>query len=151
MSRNRTPRAATGSKGFTLLEAIVALALISLALIPLLTFIAQSSDQLVRAGESNERSFVMQSALALMDPVNPMAEAQGSLALDANTSLSWNSAVVAKPNDGPLIGSGLPGFRLGFYSVHVTVARDNQPWFTFDMRKVGYERLSTGAPLGEAR
>ena len=143
-----TPIAAGDSKGFTLLEAIIALALISLALIPLLTFIAQSSDELVRAGESNERSFVMQSALALMDPINPMAESKGSLALNPNTSVSWSSEVAAKPNDGPLIGAGLTGFRLGFYLVHVTVARGNDPWFTFDMRKVGYEKLSNGMPAG---
>ena len=139
------------TKGFTLLEAIVALAVMSLALIPLVSFVAQSANELVLAGEANERSFTMQSALALMEPVNPMAEPKGSLVLDPTISVSWDSQEIVKPNDAPLIGSGLANFRLGFYTTHVTVFRNNAPWFLFDMRKVGYEKFSSGMPFGDTK
>jgi prepilin-type N-terminal cleavage/methylation domain-containing protein len=135
------------AKGFTLLEAIVALAVMSLALIPMVAFVSQSVNELQRAGESNERSFVMQSALALMEPINPMAEAAGTLPLDRNITMAWESQPLVEPNPGINIGSGLPAYRLGFYKVHVTLSRGGGSWFDFDMRKVGYEKTSQEMPL----
>lgn len=140
------------SAGFTLLEAIVALTVMALALIPLITFIAQSSDQLMRAAEANERSVVSQSVLALMDPINPMAEPEGVLALDEEISVSWRSQTIVSPNEGTLVGTLLPGFRVGFYGVNVSVTRGQQPWFEFQMRKVGYQNMRAGGadPFGLA-
>jgi general secretion pathway protein I len=135
------------SKGFTLLEAIVALAVMAMALIPMVAFVSQSANELQRAGESNERSFVMQSALALMDPINPMTEAQGTLPLDRNITMMWESQPIVEPNPGIQVGSGLPAYRLGFYKVHVSLVRDRETWFDFDMRKVGYEKTSQEMPF----
>ncbi len=129
------------SAGFTLLEAIVALTVMALALIPLITFIAQSSDQLIRAADANERSIVTQSVLALMDPINPMAEPEGTLPLDEQISVSWKSDVIVPANEGALVGTLLPGFRVGFYGLTVTVTRGKVPWFDFPMRKVGYQNM----------
>jgi general secretion pathway protein I len=134
------------SKGFTLLEAIVALAVMALALIPLVSFITQSANELLRAGDSNERSFVMQSALALMEPINPMAEGSGNIALDNDLTLTWESQTIVEPNPGVQVGAGLAAYRLGFYKVHVTVNRGQAAWFDFDMRKVGYEKTAQGMP-----
>lgn len=139
--------ALANSKGFTLLEAIVALAVMSLALVPMVAFVTQAADELQRAGDANARSFVMQSALALMEPINPMAEAQGSLALDRNITLSWDSVPLVEPNTGINVGAGLPAYRIGFYKVHVMLARGPDPWFDFDMRKVGYEKTMQEMPL----
>ena len=137
--------AARSTAGFTLLEAIVALTVMALALIPLISFIAQSSDQLMRAGAANEQSMVMQSVLALMDPVNPMAEPKGTLPLDETISVSWWSDVIAPPPEGSLVRTHISGFRIGFYGVTVSVTRDEQPWFEFKMRKVGYQNLRQGS------
>jgi general secretion pathway protein I len=127
--------------GFTLLEAIVALTVMAIALIPLVTFIAQSADQLTRAGDANEQSLVTQSVLALMDPVNPMAEPEGTLPLDEEIEVTWRAEVIAPAAEGTLVGTQLTGFRIGFYGVNVAVTRSGQPWFDFAMRKVGYQNL----------
>jgi hypothetical protein len=119
----------------------------AIALIPLITFIAQSADQLTRAGEANERSLVTQSVLALMEPVNPMAEPEGSLPLDDLVEVSWRAEAIAPPAEGALLGTQLNGFRIGFYGVAVAVTRDKQPWFDFTMRKVGYQNMRTGDSL----
>ena len=132
--------------GFTLLEAIVALTVMAIALIPLITFIGQSADQLARAGEANERSLVTQSALALIEPVNPMAEPEGTLPLDDEIAVSWRTSDIAPPTEGAILGTQLNGYRIGFYGVTVTVTRFNQPWFDFTMRKVGYQNLRLENP-----
>ncbi|MHB1206447.1 MAG: type IV pilus modification PilV family protein [Rhodospirillaceae bacterium] len=134
------------SKGFTLLEAIVAMAVMSLALIPLVSFVTQSANELQRAGESNTRSFVMQSALALMEPINPMVEGTGNIPLDHDLTLIWDTQTIVEPNPGIQVGSGLAAYRLGFYKVHVVVNRGQTAWFDFDMRKVGYEKTSQAMP-----
>lgn len=134
----------TQQKGFTLLEAIVAITIVGLTLLPLVSYIAQAANQLERAADSNERSLVMQSALALMTPVNPMLEPQGKLALDQEVSISWESETLVEPNTGALLGAGLGGYRLGFYKMHVVVSRSDAPeWFTFDLRKIGYNRFTS--------
>lgn len=145
-------RRSQASAGFTLLEAIVALTVMALALIPLITFIAQSSDQLMRAADANERSIVSQSVLALMDPINPMAEPEGTLPLDEEISVSWRSEAIVQPNEGAIVGTLLPGFRVGFYGVNVTVTRAERPWFEFQMRKVGYQNMrgTSADPFGLA-
>lgn len=131
-------------RGFTLLEAIVALTVMALALVPLVTFIAQSANELERAAEVNDQSFTKQSVLALMDPINPMAEPNGELELDENIAVSWQSETLVPPNSHALIGGVLNGYRVGFYGVQVAVTRREEPWFSFEMRKVGYE--NTRAP-----
>ncbi len=129
------------SAGFTLLEAIVALTVMALALIPLITFIAQSSDQLMRAAEANERSIVTQSVLALMEPINPMAEPEGALPLDDEINVAWKSEEIIPPHEAALVRTLLPGYRVGFYGMTVAVTRGRAPWFDFQMRKVGYQNM----------
>ncbi len=132
-----------------MLEAIVALTIIGLTLIPLVSFIAQAANQLWRAADSNDQSFAKQSALALMEPINPLAEPEGTLELDKNITVSWESQPIIEPSPGVLAGAGLPAFRIGFYDVHVSLTRDGStPWFAFDLRKVGYERITGGGLSG---
>jgi general secretion pathway protein I len=129
--------------GFTLLEAIVALTLLGLALVPMVSFISESADQLSRVAESNERSFATQAAVALLDPINPMEDPEGEESLGQNLTVRWNSDLIIPPNDGPQIGMGLPGFRIGFYDVRVSLHRSpSEPWFEFDLRKVGYQKIA---------
>jgi prepilin-type N-terminal cleavage/methylation domain-containing protein len=143
--RNGTCNAGrAGERGFTLLEAIVALTIMGLALVPLATFVSQSADQLERVAASNERSIAMRSAIAILDPVNPYATPQGETTIGDEITVSWTSTQIIPPADRPQLGSGLPAFRVGFYDVKVSLMRDGStPWFDFDLRKIGYQRIST--------
>jgi general secretion pathway protein I len=125
--------------GFTLLEAIVALTIIGLALVPFATFISLSTNTLVKAAEANDRSFVMEAAIAFMDSVNPVEEPSGTIELYDEFEMSWNSEELVPPQRYPFPNIGLPTHRLGFYNVHVELFRESTgPWFAFHMRKVGY-------------
>lgn len=141
-SRHAVGRQQRKDAGFTLLEAIIAIAIIGFALIPLVSFLSLSANELSKAAESNERSFVEQAAIAMMGPVNPFQTPSGSTPLNDKISIAWDSKALVPPNKNLVPNSGLPSFRLTFYAVHVIVSRQGAgPWFDFDMRKVGYDAI----------
>jgi general secretion pathway protein I len=136
------------SRGFTLLEAIVAVAIVGVALVPVLTFISQMANALMRAGDANARNLAQQSVIELLEPMNPLENPVGEHQI-GDLIVRWESAGIIPPNKEIRPGAGLPGFSLGFYNVTVSVDRaDKGPWFSFDMRKVGYRRIITTGPPG---
>jgi general secretion pathway protein I len=129
------------ARGFTLLEAIVAMTIVGVALVPILTFISQMTTGLSRAADLNARSLAQQSVVELLEPLNPMDQPVGEDQI-GNLLVRWSSETLVPPNTGPILGSKLTAFGIGFYKVTVSVDRvDRGPWFTFDMRKVGYRQL----------
>jgi hypothetical protein len=103
---------------------------------------------LIKAGEANERSFATQAIVALLDPVNPGTDASGTLPLNDKVSVSWASQVLVPAGQKIVSNSGLPNRQLAFYKMHVTVTRDGDRWFDFDLRKVGYAEGSEFDPFG---
>ena len=142
--RRAPPRA---SRGFTLLEAIVAVAIVGIALVPIITFISQMVMALNRAGDANARNLAEQSVVALLDSLNPLEHPNGDEQV-GNLGVHWESEVLVPPNTAMKPGAGLAGFAIGFYTVKVSVNRADQrgPWFAFDMRKVGYQRIAVNVP-----
>lgn len=148
MTRSQKTPAIAYSRGFTLLEAIVAIVIIGACLIPLLGFISQATLQLQRAGDANARSIAQESILNFLETLNPMAQPTGRIILGGLT-VDWTSEVIVPANTSVRIGAGLPQFSVGFYRVNVVAARGNGPgWFTFSARKVGYQRLNSTDMLG---
>lgn len=144
-------RVSRPSRGFTLLEAIVAVAIVGVALVPIITFVSQMVSALTRAGDSNAKNLAEQSIIELLEPMNPLERPVGEDQL-GNLIIRWESANIIPPNKSIRPGVGLAGFGIGFYNVTVSVDRiDKGPWFSFEMRKVGYRRLiSTQAPGASA-
>jgi general secretion pathway protein I len=124
-------------RGFTLLEAIVAVAILGMAIMPLLAFISQSALELRLAGEANVRNLAYQNVLSFIETVNPMDIPNGEA--DIGTyHVNWTSQPAVPETFNSVVGFGLPGFRLGFYNMDVQVSRDRAPWFNFVARKMGY-------------
>jgi len=137
-----------GSRGFTLIEAIVAVAIVGIALVPIMIFVSQMVSGLARAGDTNARHLAQQSLIEFLEPMNPLEQPTGEDRI-GDLIVRWQSASLVPPNTTSRTGSGLAGFSLGFYNVTVSVDRvDTGPWFSFDMRKVGYRRINFGNPLG---
>jgi prepilin-type N-terminal cleavage/methylation domain-containing protein len=144
----RAAFAAARRRGFTLLEAIVALAIIGIALIPVMSFLAQAARQLTAAAESNLQVAAQQAAMAYVEVLNPQKNPVGEAPLSDTLTLRWTSRRLTDPDSGDMLGGRLGGYRLGFFVVEVTVVRDGRDWFTFDARKIGYE--PRGAAIGGA-
>ncbi|NKB43840.1 MAG: prepilin-type N-terminal cleavage/methylation domain-containing protein [Alphaproteobacteria bacterium] len=132
--------------GFTLIEAIVAMAIIGITAFPIMLLISQSLDQLTRAADANARATAISSALSVMDPVNPTENPSGEIDM-GSVSFTWDSDVIVPENDGIQIGTGLVGYFVSFYNVQIDFIKDEEPWFSFSTRKVGYRRIVTGNPF----
>ncbi len=133
--------------GFTFVEALVALVILGMAAIPILMLLSQSVDQLGKISETTARAEAMRTALAIIDPINPIDRPNGELNL-ADYTLTWTSEEIIPPNENVVIGVGLAGYRVGFYNVEVSFLRDGDTWFSFGTRKTGYRRIqSTNGPF----
>jgi prepilin-type N-terminal cleavage/methylation domain-containing protein len=140
--------ASLSSSGFTLLEAIVAIAIVGIALVPVMTFISQMAFGLTRAADSNARNLAQQSLIELFETLNPLERPVGEDQV-GDLIIRWESESLVPPNPQVNPGAGLAGFSIGFYNVTVSVDRINKgPWFSFAMRKVGYRSLSTSTLPG---
>ncbi len=132
-------RARSAARGFTLIEAIVAVAIVGIALVPLITFIGQMATALTRAGDSNARNIAQQATIELLETLNPMEDPIGEDQV-GDLIIRWDSQGIVPPNPNLRVSAGLAGFSMGFYNVAVTVERAGRgPWFSFDMRKVGFK------------
>jgi len=137
------------ASGFTLLEAIVALTVIGIAMLPVMSFLAQATRQLSAAADSNRRVFAQQAVMAFSEAMNPLATPDGETQLSPNLTVRWISTPIAAPNEQSRLGGRLGGYRIGFYAVEFTLVQDQQDWFSFTARKIGYEPRSvslTGLP-----
>jgi len=144
----RARRRSGASRGFTLLEAIVAVAIVGISLVPVITFISQMVDAVARAGDSNARSLAQQSVIELLEPLNPLQTPIGDDEI-GDLTVHWESTDIIGPNKDIRIGAGLAGYSIGFYNVTVSVARaDRGPWFSFDLRKVGYRQIGSSTMPG---
>ena len=137
------------SRGFTLLEAIVAVAIVGIALVPIITFISQMVTGLTRAGDANARNLAEQSVIALLEPLNPLERPNGDDQV-GTLSIHWESEILVPPSTTIRPGTGLAAFGIGFYNVKVSVNRADRSgeWFAFDMRKVGYRRINANVLPG---
>src|SRR4051812_14499450 len=121
-ARGRMTRRTRQTRGFTLLEAIVALVIIAAVVIPLLSFVSATAQALITAAETNERSFAQQAAVAMLASLNPRDEPRGQLALDQDVTVSWVAEPIIPQMTDISLGSPLSGFTFGFYRVTVTLA-----------------------------
>jgi prepilin-type N-terminal cleavage/methylation domain-containing protein len=129
-------------QGFTLLEAIVALTIIGITLVPVMSFIVQASRQLTAAAESNRRVVVRDSVLALSESLNPLLTPEGEIALSSDIMVRWESQTLVDPAQSQRLGGRLGGYKLGFYAVTFKLLENEKDWFAFTTRKVGYQPLA---------
>ncbi len=131
--------------GFTLLEAIVAIALLGALLVPLYTLMSRNLDGLLRVGQANLQSEVTLNALAVLDSVNPMERPEGSVTLGAYL-LRWRSVALTTPVDGVGFPAGQSLYQVAMYRTQAEVLRvddrgGTRPWFSFDLRQVGWHQV----------
>jgi general secretion pathway protein I len=140
---NRSPL--TGKRGFSLIEALVALSIAAISL----TAILELQQQLARGQEHAEaamrRVTLRQNMLVAVSNLNPMAQPEGDMQLPPNLTLHWTSEPISpeKLNSGFPSGEGL--FRVRLYRVTITAAgADHSQLATLSVERLGWVSLRTG-------
>lgn len=125
-------------RGFSLLEAIVALVLIAGVGMALFGWINANLLGLARVADVSARAEATQNALEYMHSVNPMATPTGEARL-GSYALRWAAEPVSVLVDRT---SSLYQLRLYRTRVQVLLAAGD-PWFDFSIEQVGYKRVRT--------
>jgi len=124
--------------GFSLLEAIVALVLLSTSGMALFSWINNNLSGLNHALEIVQKSQYRKNALALMQQINPALEQKGQTNLGDFTVI-WQ-AVPITPMKHELTLSGAQGpYLLGLFETKITVSRLGAIMDEFTLRQIGYQ------------
>jgi general secretion pathway protein I len=128
-------------RGFTLLEAIVALALIGTMGMTLFAWINTSIISLGKIQNSNARNDATANVISYMQAVNPMENPNGKAEFGAY-SISWQSHIAGPIADNVAYPSGVGLYQVGLYQVDV-IARhaEDASWFTLQMKLAGYKKV----------
>lgn len=133
-------RSRRSGTGFSLLEAVVALAILVAAGLALFAAMTQSLQMLGRVERARELDALTRNALAIVEQINPMQHPAGESALGELT-VRWRSELVEPVRDGAT-GFLQPGyFEVGLYRVQVELWRRGALEHAFDVRRAGYRQV----------
>lgn len=128
-------------RGFTLIEAIVALVLISSTGMALFAWINSNIITLNRVQEQNAENAAAQNALEYIRIINPMKSPQGQAKL-GTYNLTWQATPLLEPRDGTGYPTGNSLYQLALYQTKVDVKKsDGAHWFSFEVQQVGYQQI----------
>ena len=135
-----------GRDGFSLIEALVALAIASMTLMAIFELQIQMARSQQRAALAIEQVAAQENALALTRAVNPMERPDGSIIVPGGETVRWISVPKGRPvtNAGFPVGQG--AFEVQLYTMTVSiqpVAGPPPAPLTFD--RMGWRRMNTGA------
>lgn len=128
-------------RGFSLLEAMVAMVILGSAGMALFSWVNASIASLRRVEDANARSAATLNALEYMQSVNPMLRPEGRIDL-GTFELAWRAERSGAFADGVNYPRGLGDYQLALYDTQVRAYRaDAQEWFELKLTLVGYKRV----------
>jgi general secretion pathway protein I len=126
--------------GFTLLEAIVALAILAAGGMALFAALNTSLRSIERVDAAARRDTATQSALSRIETLNPMLQPTGDEPL-GDGRMRWTATPIEAPRDG-LTDYLQPGYyEVGLYRVEVELLSGTQVDHRFVVRKAGWRQV----------
>lgn len=127
-----------------MMEALVAIALLSIAMLPLFQLQRTLSSATFRIENALDRASVRESALAYVSSLNLSERPEGEMEL-GDWEMSWRSEILAQ-DPSPSGFGGFSNFALALYRVDVRLVSDGAE-FTFTVDQVGWTLVRD--PLAE--
>jgi prepilin-type N-terminal cleavage/methylation domain-containing protein len=135
------PDKALGEAGFTLLETIVALVILSAALLVFYEFLSGALNASGRARTAADRYDWDRNALELATTLNPMATPDGVFDLGPYR-VHWHAEPIGTPRRNTAYPQGAEGqFTIALYRVILDFP-DNREFAPVEVTKLGYVRKS---------
>lgn len=130
-----------GQAGFALLEAIIAIAILSAAMVSIYGLLSSGLTAARRLGEANLSAEAQLSAMEVMRAVNPTATPQGAVDLGPYR-VTWQARKLAGPIDQTNYPRGVGLYAITLFDTDVRVARpDGGEIARFALRQLGYDRV----------
>lgn len=129
-------------RGFTLLETIIALVLISSVGMALLSWVHSNIMNLQQVRNANERNQAIRNTLSFMDTVNPSLIPTGEHQLGMFL-IRWQANLVDGPKDGITLDGRIGYFQLALFDNYITILKDDQILTQFALRQTGYQQVRT--------
>jgi len=124
-------------RGFTLLEAIVALVIFAMGAFSLYGWLSTNLITLDRARSGSEALVLKQSALELLRDVNPMLTPSGER--EAGTlQVQWTAEPLQPTRRGSSQIGGPSRYEVGLYQMQVRVRDGGREVGEFSLRQLGY-------------
>lgn len=133
-------------RGFSLLEAIVALTILATVGMALFAAMSQSTQMVARAEDVRLADSALRNAAAWMASVNPAETPQGEQQL-GDVTLRW-SAELVEPMHDATTGYLQPGlYQVGLYDVRLELTRDGNSLAEATIRRAGYRQVREPARI----
>ncbi len=127
-------------RGFSLLEAIVALTILATAGLALFAAMSQTVQMVMRAEAVRESDSALRNALAWMETVNPALDPRGQQQLGEWT-LRWESELVEPARDATTGTLQVGLYKIGLYRIGLELQREGQPVVEAELQRAGYEQV----------
>jgi general secretion pathway protein I len=126
-----------GAPGFSVLEAIIAIAILAIAFLPLLTLQGQMNRTTIALERNADLMAVKRSALAYLQTLNPMRDPKGDLDL-GTAVMHWTSSPITAERPVSNKSGGEGRFIVALYKVKVTLTFDKQRTQVFSVHATGW-------------
>ena len=142
--------------GFSLLEALVALAIAALCLIPLMSLQRTYVDGQRRHEAALQRAEIQKNALVILRQINPTDEPQGQAVMAPDLTLSWTATEISDLKTSTGFPSGDGQYQVQLYRLDASVSRgDRKVVPDFSVERVGWTlgqtAGATNSPAGRGR
>jgi len=134
--------------GFTLLEAIVALALLSATGMAIFAMVQVNLLSLRRLQVHTQQDNATQIALEWMQQINPMKTSEGEVAV-GGFRLQWEATLLEPVRGNVSYPRGMGLYQVGLYETRIRLWNEQTPLVAFNVRQVGYQKIRTPQPLFE--
>jgi hypothetical protein len=112
-------------QGFSLIEALVALAIAAMVLTAIFELQQQMARGQRRAADALEQVAAQENALALIRDVNPMEQPEGVIELPGGDVVRWTSTPKTEPRTNAGFPTGDGAFQVQLFTLTVQVERRN--------------------------
>jgi type II secretory pathway pseudopilin PulG len=139
--------------GFSLLEALVALAIAALCLIPLMSLQRTYIDGQRRHEAALQRAEIQKNALTIVRQINPTDEPEGQAVLAPDLTVSWTATEISDLKTSTGVPSGDGQYQVQLYRVDISVSRGSQKVVPdFSVERVGWTLGQAAEPTpGQGR
>ena len=142
--------------GFSLLEALVALAIAALCLIPLMSLQRTYVDGQRRHEAALQRAEIQKNALVILRQINPTDEPEGQTVMAPDLTLSWTATEISDLKTSTGFPSGDGQYQVQLFRLDASVSRgDRKVVPDFSVERVGWTlgqtAGATNSPAGRGR